>query len=188
MFALYPYKGLADHKLVARDFPWLDDIYLVDIVTVVPSCVLSKALEIQFPLRANKADQTYPHIVAGLGDLSADPFGLDLGCQHLVNVGFYVFPCSANMLTCPDSCRGTFDCGMVCIIVVLNYLGQDIKVSARVTCGHILHYHAFYCSIKSLHLPVATWLIWEAGNMLDMQVIKQLIHSGVGELATIVTL
>jgi len=55
-FALYPHKGLADYKLITQDFPWLNGLYLVDIITVVPPCVLSKALEIQFPLRANKAD------------------------------------------------------------------------------------------------------------------------------------
>jgi len=48
--------------------------------------------------------------------------------------------------------------------------------------------HALYCSIELLHLPIATWLIWEAGNMLDMEVVKQLPHAGIGELATIVTL
>jgi len=112
-FALYPHKGLADHKLITGHFSWLDGLYLVDIITVIPPCVLSEALEVEFPLRANEVDQTYPHVVACLGDLSADPFGLDLGCQHLVNVGFYVFPCSANMLTCPDSCRG----GVLLIVV-----------------------------------------------------------------------
>jgi len=148
-----------------RDFPWLYDLYLVDIITVVPPCVLLEALEVQFPLRANEVDQTYPHIVACLGHLSADPFGLHLGCQHFVHIGLYVFPCSANMVACPDHCRGTLDCGVVCIIVVLNYLGQNIKISARVTCSHVLHNHALYCSIKLLHLPIVTWLIWEAGNM-----------------------
>jgi len=126
-FALYPHKGLTDHKLVTRDFPWLYGLYLVDIVTVVLPSVLLEALEIQFPLRANKVDQTYLHIVASLGYLSADSFGLHFGCQHLVHVGLYVFPCLANMVAGPDSCRGTFDCGVVCIIVVLNYLGQDKK-------------------------------------------------------------
>jgi len=92
-FALYPHKGLADHKLVMRDFPWLDGLYLVDIVTVVPPCMLSEALEVQFPLRANKVDQTYLHIVAGLGHLNADSFDLHLGCQHFIHVGLYVFPC-----------------------------------------------------------------------------------------------
>jgi len=77
---------------------------------------------------------------------------------------------------------------VVSIIVVLNYLGQDIKISAQVTCSHILHYHALYCSIESLHLPIATWLVWEASNMFDMEVVKQLLHLGIGELATIVTL
>jgi len=187
-FALYPNIGLTDHKLVTGHFPWLDGLYLVDIITVVPPCVLLKALKVQFPLRANKADQTYPHIVAGLGHLSAYPFGLDLGCQHLVNVGLYVFPCSAYMVASPDRCRGTLDSGVVSIIVVLNYLGQDIKVSVRVTCSHVLHNHALYCSIKSLNLPIATWLVWETGNMLDMEVVKQLLHAGIGELATIVTL
>jgi len=187
-FALYPHKGLADYKLVTQDFPWLNGLYLVDIVTVVPPCVLSKALEVQFPLRANKADQTYPHIVACLGHLSADSFGLDLGCQHFVHVGLYVFPCLANMVACPDRCRGTLDCGVVSIIIVLNYLGQDIKISARVTCSHVLLYHALYCSIKSLHLPIATWLVLEAGNMLYTEVVKQLLHLGVSELTTIVTL
>jgi len=106
-FALYPHKGLADYKLVVQDFPWLDGLYLVDIIAVVPSCVLSEALKVEFSLRANEADQTYPDVVACLGDLSAHPFGLDLGCQHFVNVGLYVFPCLANMVACPDSCRGT---------------------------------------------------------------------------------
>jgi len=92
------------------------------------------------------------------------------------------------MVACSDSCRGTLDSGVVSIIVILNYLEQDIKISVQVTCSHILHYHALYCSIESLHLPVATWLLWEAGNMLDMEVLKQLLHSGVSELATIVTL
>jgi len=55
-FALYPHKGLTDYKLVTRDFPWLDGLYLVDIITVVPPCMLLEALEVQFPLRANKAD------------------------------------------------------------------------------------------------------------------------------------
>jgi len=94
-FALYPHKGLTDHKLIMGHFPWLDGLYLVDIITLVPPCVLVKALEVQFPLRANEVDQTYLHIVAGLGYLSAHSFGLDLGCQHLVHVGLYVFPCSA---------------------------------------------------------------------------------------------
>jgi len=56
-FVLYPHKGLTDHKLVMGHFPWLDGLYLIDIVTVVPPCVLAKALEIQFPLRANKAEK-----------------------------------------------------------------------------------------------------------------------------------
>jgi len=116
------------------------------------------------------------------------PFGLHLGCQHFVHVGLYVFPCSAYMVTGPDRCWGTLDCGVVCIIVVLNYLGQDIKISVQVTCRHVLHNHALYCSIKLLHLPIAAGLIWEAGNMLDMEVIKQLLHEGIGELAAIVTL
>jgi len=175
-FSLYPHKGLADHKLVVGHFPWLDGLYLVDIVTVVTPCVLLEALEIQFPLRANEVDQTYPHIVASLGHLSADPFGLDLGCQNLVHVGLYVFPCSANIVAGPDSCWDTLDSGVVSIIVVLNYLGEDIKISARVTCSHILHYHGLYCSIESLHLPIATWHVWEASNMLDMEVIKQLLQ------------
>jgi len=85
-FSLYPHKGLTDHKLITRDFPWLDGLYLVDIVTVVMPCMLSKVLEVQFSLRANEADQTYPHIVAGLGYLSAYPFGLDLGCQNFVHI------------------------------------------------------------------------------------------------------
>jgi len=92
------------------------------------------------------------------------------------------------MVAGPDCCRGTLDSGVVCIIVVLNYLGQDIKISAQVTCSLILHDHALYCSIKLLHLPIATWLIWEAGNMLDMEVVNQLLHVGICELAAIVTL
>jgi len=90
-FALYPHEGLADYKLVAGHFPWLDGLYLVDILTVVPPCVLSKALEIQFPLRANEADQTYPHIVACLGDLSADSFGLHFGANILSTLAFMFF-------------------------------------------------------------------------------------------------
>jgi len=76
---------------------------------------------------------------------------------------------------------------MVCIVVVLDYLGQDIKISAQVISSHVLHNHALYCSIKLLHLPIAAELIWEAGNMLDMEVVKQL-HASIGELATVVTL
>jgi len=37
-------------------------------------------------------------------------------------------------------------------------------------------------------LSIAARLIWEAGNMLDMEVLKQLLHAGVGELATVVAL
>jgi len=67
MFAQYPQKGLTDHKLITGHFPWLDGLYLVDIITVVMACVLAKSLEIQFPLRANKSDQTYLHtFVQGL--------------------------------------------------------------------------------------------------------------------------
>jgi len=76
---------------------------------------------------------------------------------------------------------------VVSIIVVLNYLGQEVKISTQVTCHHVLHNHALYCSIKLLHLPIAAGLIWEAGNMFDMEVIKQLLHAGIGELAAIVT-
>jgi len=188
MFALYPHKGLTDHKLIMGYFPWLNGLYLVDIITLVPPCVFAKALEVQFPLRANKVDQTYSHIVASLGHLSAHPFGLDLGFQHFVHVGLYVLPCSAYMVTSPDSCWGTLDSGVVRIIVVLNYLGQDIKISTQVTCSHVLHNHALYCSIKLLHLPIAAGLIWEAGKMFDMEVLKQLLHVGIGELATVVTL
>jgi len=208
-FALYPHKGLTDHKLVMGHFPWLDGLYLVDIITVVLPCVLAKSLEIQFPLRANKADQTYLHIVAGLGHLSAYPFGLDLGCQHLVHIGLCQYGhqprlltplvltlvanilstlAFANMVTSPDCCQGTLDSGVVCIILVFNYLGQDIKISAQVTCCHVLHNHALYCSIKLLHFPIAAGLILEASNMLDMEVLKQLLHAGVGELTTVVAL
>jgi len=58
MFALYPHKGLTDHKLITGHFPWLDGLYLVDIITVIVPCVFAKSLEVQFLLRANKADQT----------------------------------------------------------------------------------------------------------------------------------
>jgi len=92
------------------------------------------------------------------------------------------------MVTRPDLCWGTFDCGVVSIIVVLNYLGQDIKISVQVTCHPVLHNHALYCSIKALNLPIAAGLIWEAGNMFGMEVVKQLLHVGISELATIVTL
>jgi len=46
----------------------------------------------------------------------------------------------------------------------------------------------FIVLLNLFHLPVATWLVWEASNMLDMEVLKQLLHLGIGELATIVTL
>jgi len=187
-FALYPHKGLADHKLVTEHFPWLNGLYLVDIITVVMPCMLSKSLEVQFPFRANEADQTYLHIVAGLGHLSADSFGLHLGCQHLVHVGLYVLPCSANMVTSPDRCRGTLDCGVVSIIVVLNYLGQTSRYLRELLAAMYCIIMPFICSIELLHLPIATWLIWEASNMFDMEVIKQFLHAGVSELATVVTL
>jgi len=58
-FALYPHKGLIDHKLITGHSPWLDGFYLVDIITVVAPCMLAKSLEVQFLLRANKVDQTY---------------------------------------------------------------------------------------------------------------------------------
>jgi len=188
MFALYPHKGLTDHKLVMEHFPWLNGLYLVDIITVVMAHVFAKALEVQFMLRANKVDQTHPHIVAGLGHLSAHRFCLDLGRQQFVHVGLDVFPCSAYMVTGPDICWCTFDCCVVSIIVVLDYLGQDIKISVQVTCRHVLHNHALYCSNKALNLPVAAGLIWEAGNTFDMEIIKQLLHAGIGELATVVAL
>jgi len=54
--ALYPHKGLTNNKLIMGHFPWLNGLYLVDIIILVPPCVLAKALEIQFPLRTNKAD------------------------------------------------------------------------------------------------------------------------------------
>jgi len=187
-FALYAHKGLTDHKLITGHFPWLDGLYLVDIITVVMACVLAKSLEVQFPLRANKADQTYSHIVTSLGYLSAYPFCLHLGGQHFVHVGLYVFPHTAYMAPGPDHCWGALDSGVVSFVVVLNYLWHDIKISAQVTCCHVLHNHALYCSIKLLNLPIATWLIGEAGNMLDMEVVKQLLHVGIGELAAVVAL
>jgi len=141
-FALYPHKGLTDHKLITGHFPWLDGLYLVDIITVVSACVLAKSLEVQFPLRANKADQTYLHIVTSLGHPSAYPFGLDLGCQHFVNVGPYVLPCTAYMATETDRCWCTLD-SVYCIIMPLpDYLWQDIKISAQVISCHVLHNHA----------------------------------------------
>jgi len=73
-------------------------------------------------------------------------------------------------------------------VVVIDYLGQDIKISARVIRSHVLHNHALYCSIKLLNLPIAAGLIWEAGNMLDMEVVKQLLHAGIGEITTVSTL
>jgi len=63
------------------------------------ACVFAKSLEVQFLLRANKADPTYLHIVASLGHLSAHSFCLDLGCQHFFHVGLYVLPCMAYMVT-----------------------------------------------------------------------------------------
>jgi hypothetical protein len=45
-----------------------------------------------------------------------------------------------------------------------------------------------YYSIKALNLPIAAGLIWEAGNMFDMEIIKQFLHAGIGELTTIVAL
>jgi len=53
---------------------------------------------------------------------------------------------------------------------------------------HVLHNHSLYCSIKALNLPIANGLIWEAGNMFDMEVVKQLLHVAVGKLATVVAL
>jgi len=53
MFALYPHKGLTDHKLIMGYLPWLNGLYLVDIITLVMASVLAKALEVQFLLRAN---------------------------------------------------------------------------------------------------------------------------------------
>jgi len=94
----------------------------------------------------------------------------------------------AYMVTGPDHCWGALDSGVVSIIVVLNYLGQDIKISVQIFSSHVLHNHALYCSIKALNLPTATGLIWEAGNMFDMEVVKQLPHASIGELATVVTL
>jgi len=169
-------------------FPGVYGLYIVDIITVVTACVLAKSPEVQFPLRSNKSDQTYSHIVASLGHLSAHPFCLDFGHQHLVHVGVYVFPCMAYMVTSPDLCWGTLDSGVVSIIVVLDYLGQDIKISAQDTCCHVLHNHALYCSIKALNLPIAAGLIREAGNMFDIEVVKQFLHAGVGELSPVVTL
>jgi len=74
------------------------------------------------------------------------------------------------------------------IIVVLYYLGQDIKIPAQVISSHVLHNHALYYSIKALNLPIATGFIWEAGDMFDMEVFKQLLHVGVGELTPVVAL
>jgi len=76
------------------------------------------------------------------------------------------------MITSPDRGGCALDSGVVCIIVVLNYLGQDIEIPTGVICCHILHYHALTCLIKKLNLTIATWLIWEAGYMFDIQVIK----------------
>jgi len=106
----------------------------------------------------------------------------------LTGTGLYVFPCLAYIVTGPDRCWGTLDCSVASIIVVIDYLGQDIKISVQVISCHVLHNHALYCSIKVLNLPIATGLIWEAGNMFDMGVIKQLLQLGIGELAPIVAL
>jgi len=53
MLALHPHKGLTDHKLITGHLPWLNGLYLVDIITVVTASVLAKSLEVHFPLRAN---------------------------------------------------------------------------------------------------------------------------------------
>jgi len=37
-------------------------------------------------------------------------------------------------------------------------------------------------------LPITAGLIWEAGNMLDMEVVKQFLQLGIGELTPIVAL
>jgi len=92
------------------------------------------------------------------------------------------------VVTGSDHCQGTLDCGVVCVVVVLYYLGQYIKISVQVVSSHVLHNHALYCSIKALKLPIAFGLIWEAGDMFDMEVIKQLLQLGVGELTPIVAL
>jgi hypothetical protein len=90
-FALYPHKGLTNNKLIAGHFPQLNALYLVDIITVVMACVFAKSLEVQFPLRANKADQTYSHIVASLGHPSAYPFCLDQNVANILSMLAFMF-------------------------------------------------------------------------------------------------
>jgi len=93
--------------------------------------------------------------VAGLGHPLGDTFGLDLGCQHLIKVGPYVLPCLAYVVTSPDCCQGALDSGVVCVVIVVQNLGEDVKIPEGVIGHHVLHNHPLYCSIKVLNLPIA---------------------------------
>jgi len=42
------------------------------------------------------------------------------------------------------------DSSVVGVVVVLYYLGQDIKIPAQVISHHVLHNHVLHCSIKAL--------------------------------------
>jgi len=62
------------------------------------------------------------------------------------------------------------------------YCSCQLSWAGKVISCHVLHNHALYCSIKVLNLPIASGFIWEAGDMFDMEVIKQFLHLSVGEL------
>jgi len=122
MFALYPHKGLTDHKLIMGHFPWLNGLYLVDIITVVMACVIASSHS--EPTSQTKLTCT-ELLVLGTGVLI--PLVLTLVANILSMLAFMFF---LAWVTGPDCCWGTLDCGAVSIIVVINYLGQDIKISA----------------------------------------------------------